>query len=56
MPACPIENSPASAETSSDAVSNESTISSPQAVFRLRLVEEPDFDHIAVFFLADAGG
>jgi hypothetical protein len=31
--ACTIENSPASAATNSEAVSNESTISSPQALF-----------------------
>jgi hypothetical protein len=33
MHACAIENSQASAATSSEAVSNESTISSPQALF-----------------------
>ncbi len=32
MQACTIENSPASAATNSEAVSNESTISSPQAL------------------------
>jgi hypothetical protein len=50
--ACTIENSPASAATNSEAVSN---FFAPSAVFRLRLVGQPDLHHIAVLFLADAG-
>jgi hypothetical protein len=49
-----IENSPASAATNSEAVSNESTISSPQALFP-GFLREADLNHIAVLFLADAG-
>jgi hypothetical protein len=56
MPACAIENSPASAATNADAVSNESTISSPHALFSGFFSSKSlDLNHIAVLFLADAG-
>jgi hypothetical protein len=55
MQACTIENSPASAATNSEAVSNEfHFFFAPSAVFRLRLVGQPDVHRIAVLFLADA--